>query len=40
VSGVLLVAVGLLFVTDRITELSAWMQERFIAADLDFWNGL
>lgn len=39
-SGVLLVAVGLLFLTDQITQLSAWMQEGFIAADLDFWNEL
>ena len=38
VSGVLLIAVGALFVTDRLFELSAWMQQALIAADLDFWS--
>ena len=37
-SGVLLVAVGLLFVTDRVTDVSAWMIRGFVAAGLDFWN--
>jgi cytochrome c-type biogenesis protein len=37
-SGVLLVLVGLLFVTNQLFRLSLWMQEAFIAADLDFWN--
>jgi cytochrome c-type biogenesis protein len=38
VSGVLLIAVGILFVTDRLFELSAWMQQALTAADLDFWS--
>jgi cytochrome c-type biogenesis protein len=36
--GVLLIIVGLLLVTDRMFELSAWMQEAFTRANLDFWN--
>ncbi len=38
VSGVLLVVVGILFLTDQITDISGWMQRAFISADLDFWN--
>jgi len=36
--GALLVIVGLLFVTDRVTEISAWMQRGMTAANLDFWS--
>ena len=36
--GALLVVVGLLFVTDRVTEISAWMQRGMTAANLDFWS--
>jgi cytochrome c-type biogenesis protein len=36
--GALLVIVGLLFVTDRVTELSAWMQRGMTEANLDFWS--
>jgi cytochrome c-type biogenesis protein len=36
--GVLLLIVGLLLVTDRMFELSIWMQEAFTNAHLDFWN--
>lgn len=38
VSGALLIAVGLLFVTNRLFELSIWMQKGFTALNLDFWN--
>jgi cytochrome c-type biogenesis protein len=38
VSGVLLIVLGVLFVTDRLFELSAWMQQALTAADLDFWS--
>jgi cytochrome c-type biogenesis protein len=38
VSGVLLVLVGALFVTDRLFEVSIWMQRGFTAAGLDFWT--
>jgi cytochrome c-type biogenesis protein len=37
-SGALLIAVGLLFVTDRLWEVSAWMQRAFTEANLDFWS--
>jgi cytochrome c-type biogenesis protein len=37
-SGLLLVGVGVLFVTDQLFRLSIWMQEALIAANLDFWN--
>jgi cytochrome c-type biogenesis protein len=36
--GTLLILVGLLLVTDQLFELSAWMQESFTDANLDFWN--
>jgi cytochrome c-type biogenesis protein len=37
-SGSLLVIVGLLFVTNRLGDVSAWMQRGFTQAGLDFWN--
>jgi cytochrome c-type biogenesis protein len=37
-SGVLLVVVGVLFVTEQLFRLSIWMQERFTSFNLDFWN--
>lgn len=37
-SGALLVAVGLLFVTNQLFQVSIWMQKGFTAAHLDFWN--
>jgi cytochrome c-type biogenesis protein len=40
VSGILLVAVGLLFVTGDLFRLSIWMQKTFTALNLDFWSGL
>ncbi|MDQ5815484.1 MAG: cytochrome c biogenesis protein CcdA [Actinomycetota bacterium] len=38
VSGVLLVGVGILFLTDQIFQISIWMQRGFTSANLDFWN--
>lgn len=38
VSGVLLVVVGILFLTDQIFQISTWMQDGFTSANLDFWN--
>lgn len=38
VSGVLLVLVGLLFVTNQLFQLSIWMQKSFTALGLDFWE--
>jgi cytochrome c-type biogenesis protein len=38
VSGVLLVAVGLLFLTNHLFELSIWMQRSYTNLHLDFWN--
>lgn len=37
-SGLLLVAVGILFLTDRLFQISVWMQESFVAWGLDFWS--
>jgi cytochrome c-type biogenesis protein len=37
-SGLLLVAVGVLFVTGRLSDLSLWMQRGMATAGLDFWN--
>ena len=37
-SGALLVVVGLLFVTNQLFRVSAWMQKTFVAMGLDFWN--
>lgn len=38
VSGILLVVVGVLFLTNRLFELSIWMQRSYTALNLDFWN--
>jgi cytochrome c-type biogenesis protein len=38
VSGGLLVAVGLLFLTGRLFEISIWMQKSFTSLGLDFWS--
>lgn len=37
-SGVLLIVVGLLFLTDRLFQLSLWLTEPFVALNLDFWS--
>lgn len=37
-SGVLLIAVGMLFLTDRLFPISIWMQERLTAMNWDFWS--
>ncbi|MGH2789298.1 MAG: cytochrome c biogenesis CcdA family protein [Actinomycetota bacterium] len=37
-SGVLLIAVGVLFVTDQVFRLSIWMQRAFNDLNLDFWS--
>lgn len=37
-SGVILVGVGLLFVTGQLFRLSAWMQKSLTAVGLDFWT--
>ena len=37
-SGILLVAVGVLFVTDQLFRVSIWMQRAFNDLDLDFWS--
>ncbi|CAN5726942.1 cytochrome c biogenesis protein CcdA [soil metagenome] len=37
-SGVLLVVVGLLFVTDQLFQLSIWLQRAFTSSGLDFWT--
>lgn len=39
VSGALLVAVGVLFLTGQLFQLSIWMQKAFTAGHLDFWKG-
>jgi hypothetical protein len=38
ISGVLLIAVGVLFVTGDLFRLSIWMQKTFTALNLDFWS--
>ena len=38
VAGSLLVAVGLLFVTDRMLDVAVWMQRAAAASNLDFWT--
>jgi cytochrome c-type biogenesis protein len=38
VSGVLLVVVGVLFLTEKLFVLSSWMQRSYTALNLDFWN--
>lgn len=40
VSGVLLVGVGLLFVTGDLFRLSIWMQKTMTAVGLDFWSDI
>jgi len=40
VSGILLVAVGLLFVTGDLFRLSIWMQKTLTAVGLDFWSDI
>ena len=37
-SGVLLIVVGALFITDQLFRLSSWMQKGFTSAGLDFWS--
>lgn len=37
-SGILLIAVGMLFVTDQLFQLSIWMQRAFNDLNLDFWS--
>lgn len=39
-SGVLLVAVGLLFVFNKVFVLSSWMQRGMERTGMDFWNSL
>ncbi|MFN2389560.1 MAG: cytochrome c biogenesis CcdA family protein [Actinomycetota bacterium] len=38
VSGALLVVVGVLFLTDRLFQISIWMRQSMTAAGLDFWS--
>ena len=37
-SGMLLILVGLLFLTNRLFELSIWMQRSYTSLHIDFWN--
>lgn len=37
-SGVILIIVGILFVTDQFFHLSAWMQRELAEANIDFWS--
>lgn len=37
-SGVLLVVIGLLFVTDQFYRMSAWMQQELTDLNIDFWK--
>lgn len=37
-SGVLLIIVGILFVTDQFFQISSWMQRELQQANLDFWS--
>ena len=37
-SGALLVIVGLLFLTNRLFDISIWMQRGFTSLHLDFWS--
>ena len=39
-SGVLLIVVGILFVTDQFFRMSAWMQRELAEANIDFWTSL
>lgn len=38
VSGILLIVVGILFVTDQFFQISSWMQRELQQANLDFWS--
>lgn len=38
VSGLLLIVVGYLFVTEQLFRLSIWMQRAFTESGLDFWS--
>jgi cytochrome c-type biogenesis protein len=40
VSGALLIAVGILFITGDLFRLSIWMQKTFTALNLDFWSDI
>jgi cytochrome c-type biogenesis protein len=40
VSGVLLVIVGILFMTDQLFRLSVWMQDTATELNWDFWSEL
>lgn len=37
-SGVLLIVIGILFVTDQFFQMSAWMQRELAKANIDFWT--
>lgn len=37
-SGVLLIVVGILFVTDQFFRMSAWMQRELAESNIDFWT--
>ena len=39
-SGVLLIVIGVLFVTDQFFRMSAWMQRELAEANVDFWTSL
>jgi len=39
-SGALLVAVGILFITGQMFQLSIWMQRAMIDLNLDLWSNL
>jgi cytochrome c-type biogenesis protein len=38
VSGIMLVVVGVLFLTEQLFVISSWMQRSYTALDLDFWS--
>jgi cytochrome c-type biogenesis protein len=40
ISGVLLVVVGILFMTDQLFRLSVWMQDTATSLNWDFWSEL
>ena len=40
VSGVLLIVVGVLFVTNQFFRMSAWMQQELADLNVDFWNSI
>jgi cytochrome c-type biogenesis protein len=39
-SGVLLIVVGVMFITGDLFRLSIWMQRTMTALNLDFWSGI